>query len=132
MFASVFLLLYVAHLLADYPLQTDHQAGHKAACGVAGWRANLAHAATHVAVCSLALAVAAVVLDEGIGVLPGAAAVVLIGVTHAVIDRRWPVEAWMRIARQRKWAAAGGAAHVDQTAHVLVLAVAALALTALS
>ncbi len=37
---------------------------------------------------------------------------------------------WMRIARQQKWAAVGGAAHVDQTAHVLVLAAAAL--TALS
>ncbi|MYS37173.1 uncharacterized protein DUF3307 [Streptomyces sp. KhCrAH-43] len=117
---------------ATNPLQTDHQADHKADRSVAGWRANLTHAATHVIACSLALAVAATVLDEGIVVLPGAAAVALIGVTHAVIDRRWPVEAWMRIARQRKWAAAGGAAHVDQTAHVLVLAVAALAITALS
>ncbi|MCG7526031.1 hypothetical protein MHW47_16470 [Streptomyces sp. OfavH-34-F] len=43
--------------------------------------------------CSLALVVAAVVLDEHIGVLPGAAAVLWIGGTHAVIDRRWPVAA---------------------------------------
>lgn len=132
MFPSLFILLYVAHLLADYPLQTDHQAGHKAACGAAGWRANLAHATTHVAVCSLALVVAAVVLDESVGILPGAAAVLCIGATHAWIDRRWPVAAWMRIARQQSWAQHGGAAHVDQTAHVLVLAVAALTLTALS
>ncbi|MFE6766670.1 hypothetical protein [Streptomyces sp. NPDC057689] len=48
------------------------------------------------------------------------------------MDRRWPVAVWMRGARQQKWAAAGGAAHVDQAAHVLVLAVAALTLTALS
>lgn len=39
---------------------------------------------------------------------------------------------WTRIARQQKWAAAGGAAHVDQAAHVLVLAAAALTLAALS
>ncbi|CAM5735969.1 hypothetical protein STENM223S_06620 [Streptomyces tendae] len=28
MFASLFVLLYLGHLLADYPLQTDHQAAH--------------------------------------------------------------------------------------------------------
>ncbi|WUT01702.1 DUF3307 domain-containing protein (plasmid) [Streptomyces sp. NBC_00708] len=132
MFASVFVLLYVAHLLADYPLQTDHQAEHKAARNAAGWRANLAHAGTHVAACSLALVVAAVVLDESVGVLPGAAAAALIGLTHGFIDRRWPIQWWMTHTRQPEWAAKGGAAHVDQTAHVLVLAVAALTLTALS
>ncbi|MFD5728348.1 DUF3307 domain-containing protein [Streptomyces sp. NPDC058368] len=92
MFPSLFILLYLAHLLADYPLQTDHQADHKSACGAAGWRANLTHATTHVIACSLALVVAAVVQDENVGVLPGAAAVTLIGVTHAFIDRRWPVQ----------------------------------------
>lgn len=55
---------------ATNPLQTDHRAGHKAACGAAGWRANLAHA-THVAACSLSLVVVvAVVLDESVGLLP--------------------------------------------------------------
>ncbi|WP_244291046.1 hypothetical protein [Streptomyces virginiae] len=49
-----------------------------------------------------------------------------IGATHGFIDRRWPVAAWMRIARQAGWAAHGGAAHVDQTAHVLALTLAAL------
>uniref|UniRef100_UPI00267D6A4B hypothetical protein n=1 Tax=Streptomyces anulatus TaxID=1892 RepID=UPI00267D6A4B len=39
---------------------------------------------------------------------------------------------WMRLARQEHWAQNGGAAHVDQTAHALVLVVAALALTATS
>ncbi|MFJ4051753.1 DUF3307 domain-containing protein [Streptomyces coelicoflavus] len=130
MFASLFVLLYAAHLLADYPFQTDHQAGHKADCGAAGWRANLAHAGTHVVVCSLALVVAAVVLGESAGAFPSAAAVLWIGATHAVIDRRWPVAAWMRLARQQGWAQHGGAAHVDQTAHVLVLVIAALGLAA--
>ncbi|WP_276607245.1 hypothetical protein [Streptomyces sp. A0958] len=37
-----------------------------------------------------------------------------------------------RQTRQSEWAAAGGAAHVDQAAHVLVLAAAAFALTVLS
>lgn len=95
MFATLFVLLYVGHLLADYPLQTDHQAGHKADRGAAGWRASLAHAGT-----------------------------------HAVIDRRWPVTRWMRSARQAGWATRGGSAHVDQTAHITALFIAALALAA--
>lgn len=130
MFASLFVLLYVAHLAADYPLQTDHQAAHKACAGGRGWLANLAHAGTHVAVCAIALAVAAVVLDESAGAWANGAALVWIGATHAVIDRRWPVRWWMEHTRQAGFAQHGGAAHVDQTAHVLVLAVAALFLAA--
>ncbi|MFB7500066.1 DUF3307 domain-containing protein [Streptomyces sp. NPDC056161] len=130
MFAELFVLLYAAHLAADYPLQTDHQAGHKADCSTAGWRANLAHAGTHVGVCALALLVGAAVLGDSAGIPASVAALVWIGATHAVIDRRWPVARWMRFARQAGWAQHGGAAHVDQTAHVLALVVAALFLAA--
>lgn len=126
MFASLFVLLYVAHLAADYPLQTDHQAAHKADCSAAGWRANLAHAGTHVLACGVVLAVAAVVLGESAGAGASLAALVWIGATHAVIDRRWPVRWWMENTRQPEFAQHGGAAHVDQTAHVIALAVAAL------
>ncbi|MFF0509167.1 DUF3307 domain-containing protein [Streptomyces fimicarius] len=84
---------------------------------------------THAAVTALALAVAVTVLDLSIGALPALLALTWIAATHAVIDRRWPVARWMRFARQEQWAQHGGAAHVDQTAHVLVLVVAALALT---
>ncbi|MER6094210.1 DUF3307 domain-containing protein [Streptomyces bluensis] len=130
MFASLFVLLYVAHLLADYPFQTDHQAAHKADRCAAGWRANLAHAGTHVAACTVALVVAAVVLGEDAGGWARVAALVWIGATHAFIDRRWPVRWWMERARQAGFAQHGGAAHVDQTAHVLVLVIAALFLAA--
>lgn len=130
MFATIFVLLYVAHLIADYPLQTDHQATHKAGCGREGWTANLAHAATHVLTCGLLLTIGSVALGWDLPVLPAAAAVLWIGASHGFIDRRWPVAAWMRIARQPKWAAAGGAAHVDQTAHVTCLLIAALGLAA--
>ncbi|MFI9185607.1 DUF3307 domain-containing protein [Streptomyces goshikiensis] len=130
MFASLFVLLYVGHLLADYPFQTDHQAAHKAGCGREGWTANLAHAATHVLICGLLLTVGSAVLGWDLPLRPAALAVLWIGATHAFIDRRWPVAAWMRIARQTGWAANGGAAHVDQTAHILVLTLAALTLSA--
>ncbi|WP_089117089.1 DUF3307 domain-containing protein [Streptomyces sp. SS07] len=130
MFATLFVLLYVAHLLADYPFQTDHQAGHKADGGAAGWRANLAHAGTHLILSGLALLAGWAVLDLNIGLLPATAALLWIAGSHAFIDRRWPVARWMAFARQQKWAQHGGAAHVDQTAHVTAIFLAALALAA--
>ncbi|GGV36928.1 hypothetical protein GCM10010293_40520 [Streptomyces griseoflavus] len=130
MFAELFVLLYVAHLAADYPLQTDDQAAHKADSGVKGWQANLMHAGTHVVACAVVLAVAAVALDETPGVWEGIAALVWIGGTHAVIDRRWPIRWWMENTGQKEFIQHGGAAHVDQAAHVIALAVAALGMAA--
>ncbi|MFE4205937.1 DUF3307 domain-containing protein [Streptomyces goshikiensis] len=129
MFAEIAFLLYLGHLLADYPFQTDHQAAHKAGCGRTGWTANVAHATTHVLTCGLLLTIGSVALDWDLPLWAAAVAVLWIGVSHGFIDRRWPVAAWMRIARQSGWAAHGGAAHVDQTAHVLALTLAALALS---
>ncbi|KFK90187.1 hypothetical protein IX27_03950 [Streptomyces sp. JS01] len=131
MFASLFVLLYLGHLVADYPLQTDHQAAHKADRCAAGWAANLRHAATHVATCAAALALGVLVLDDVTVSLPVVVAALLwIGGSHAFIDRRWPVQWWMNHTGQTSWAANGGAAHVDQTAHILALVLAALALSA--
>ncbi|GGU46453.1 DUF3307 domain-containing protein [Nocardioides albus] len=128
MFASCFILLYVAHLLADYPLQTDHQARCKSAKSAAGWLANLTHAGTHVIVSALTLGVGSVVLDLELTAPAAAVALAWIGISHAAIDRRRGVLAWMRIARQEAFREHGGAAHVDQTAHIVALALAALAL----
>ncbi|MFJ3997354.1 DUF3307 domain-containing protein [Streptomyces parvus] len=131
MFASLFVLLYLGHLLADYPLQTDHQAAHKADGCAAGWAANLRHAATHVVTCAAALALGVLVLDDVAVSLPVVVVALLwIGGSHAFIDRRWPVQWWMNHTGQTSWAANGGAAHVDQTAHILALVLAALALSA--
>lgn len=128
MFASLFVLLYVAHLIADYALQTDHQAAHKADPGRPGWTADLAHAATHAAVTALMLGVGAVALHHGPGIAAAALAVAFIAATHAFIDRRWPIRVLMARTGQRGFYEQGGAAHVDQVAHVTVLLLAALAL----
>jgi len=128
MFASLFVLLYLSHLVADYVLQTDHQASRKADPGRAGWSADLAHAATHAAVTALVLGVGALALHGGPGVVPETLAVVSIAATHAVIDRRWPIRWLMMRTGQSGFYKAGGAAHVDQVAHVTVLVTAALAL----
>ncbi|MCX4665053.1 DUF3307 domain-containing protein [Streptomyces uncialis] len=130
MFAELFVLLYAAHLTADYALQTDHQAEHKAACGAAGWRANLAHSLTHAAMYTLVLVVAVLVLEASVTIAAGAVAVVAIAGLHGAVDRRWPVRWWMENTGSASWYGRGGAAHVDQTAHVVVLVIAALVLAA--
>lgn len=129
-FPAVFILLYIAHHLADYPLQTDHQAEHKAGPGIAGWRANLAHAGTHVAVSGLLLGAGALILDLHLGAWTATAALMWIGATHSLIDRRRPVQWWMKHARQKAFSEKGGAAHVDQSAHFTALAIAALGIAA--
>ncbi|MFF4063768.1 DUF3307 domain-containing protein [[Kitasatospora] papulosa] len=131
LFPTLFILLYLGHLLADYPLQTDHQAAHKADRCAAGWAANLRHSATHITTCAAALTLGALVLDDVTVSFPVVVAALLwIGGSHAFIDRRWPVQWWMNHTGQASWAKHGGAAHVDQTAHILALVLAALALAA--
>ncbi|MEV6426024.1 DUF3307 domain-containing protein [Streptomyces sp. NPDC051662] len=131
MFASLFVLLYVAHLTADYALQTDHQVTHKAGAGRRAWLALGAHAGTHVLVTAAALAGGALVLDEvQLSPLPTLLALAWIGLTHAGIDRRWPITWWMTHTGSEDWISRDGAAHVDQTAHTLALCLAALGLTA--
>ncbi|MFJ8628902.1 DUF3307 domain-containing protein [Kitasatospora sp. NPDC093550] len=131
-FPAIFVLLYAAHLASDYPLQTDHQAAHKAGSGRTGWAANVAHAVTHVTVSLVLLMVGEWVLDLHISAAAAVVGPLWIGISHSVIDRRWPVARWMSWARQAGFAQHGGAAHVDQTFHVVLgLLPAALILAAL-
>ena len=128
MFATMFVLLYAAHLLSDYALQSDHQAEHKAERGVTGWCANLSHAATHVLASAALLSLGAAVLDLPLSGPATAAVLAWVGGSHAFLDRRWPVRWWMEHAgRAPKYAAEGGAAFVDQAGHVTALVLAALA-----
>lgn len=130
MLGTLFALLYTAHLLADYVLQTDHQAGHKADRTWAGWRANLTHATTHVLTCTTALLIGTARLGT-LHLHPASTALALawIGLTHAAIDRRRGIAWWMNHTGQQEFYKHGGAAHVDQAAHVLALLTAALILT---
>jgi hypothetical protein len=130
-FATVFVLLFVAHLVADYAIQTDHQAAHKADRTAAGWWANLTHAFTHVVACAVALIVGEACLR---GLHPPTIrtdiALAWVGVSHAFIDRRWPIARWMDSTGSADFRTRGGAQHVDQAAHILCLAVAALTIGA--
>lgn len=130
MFAETFVLLYAAHLAADYPLQTDHQAGCKASPGRAGWLANAAHAGTHVAASAVALGAGWAVLPLPLTLLPTLLLLAWIGISHGLIDRRWPITWWMQHTGQSEFIKHGGAAHVDQTAHILALVAGALVIAA--
>ncbi|MFJ3839452.1 DUF3307 domain-containing protein [Streptomyces sp. NPDC090054] len=131
MFANLFVLLYVAHLIADYALQTDHQADHKMEKSREGWTANLTHAGTHTMTTAVALAIGWWALDLPISLPAAGTALAWITASHALIDRRWPVTWWMTNTGSTDWISRGGAAYVDQTAHVTALAIAALGMAAI-
>ncbi|MEU0857487.1 DUF3307 domain-containing protein [Streptomyces griseofuscus] len=126
MFATLFILLYAAHLLSDYVFQTDHQSDHKALRSAAGWRACLSHAGTHVAASSVALGAGTVLLDLPLAWPKAVAVLAWVGLSHGFIDRRWPILWWMERTGSEEFAQRGGAAYVDQTAHVTALVLAAL------
>ncbi|MDH6145968.1 hypothetical protein P3T35_008030 [Kitasatospora sp. GP30] len=118
MFADVFVILYAAHHLSDYPFQTDHQAAHKADRTVTGWIANGVHAATHVATTAALLWAGTLLLHLHPTATGTAAALAWLGISHSAIDRRAGVRWWMEHTGQRGYLAHGGALTVDQAAHI--------------
>ncbi|MFF4927163.1 DUF3307 domain-containing protein [Kitasatospora sp. NPDC001261] len=125
MFATVFLLLLTCHWLADYPGQTDRQASRKAGWTDEnghhhhGWYENLVHAATHVGITAVVLLLAGwLALGQHPSAVGLAAGLAWVGISHSLIDRRRGVRWWMENTGQQDFLAHGGAAHVDQAAHV--------------
>jgi hypothetical protein len=110
-FAVVLSTFYAAHHLADHVLgQTDKQAAHKAAPGWVGWRHLLGHVGAYhlVVVVMLAVTVAALHLPvTGTGLVAG---IGFSALTHALLDRRWPVR-WILTHT-------GGADFADRTAPI--------------
>jgi hypothetical protein len=96
----------IAHLVADWMLQTDWMARHKTSLRhPAAWT----HAAIHAACLAIAL---------------GWVAGLVLGLVHILIDTRVPVDFWMRRVKrcppgsQAEWIALG----LDQTLHILSIA----------
>ena len=139
MFATVFAAFLIGHYLGDYFVQTDHQAQHKSLTGAhsAEGRANCAmHAFTYTVTLCIVLSGALYVEDVTFSVfdlLITWSALVLNGVTHYVIDRRWTLEAFARFMGKSGWIDADREAlpKLDQAAHVVLLGVFALAVAAL-
>jgi hypothetical protein len=94
-FAAIAATLYAAHQVADHVFgQTDHQAAHKAAPGLTGWRNLSAHVGLYHLVLAAMLAATITLLD--LTVTPGgiAAGLGFSAITHSLLDRRWPVR-WL-------------------------------------
>lgn len=90
-FAAAFVLLDVAHDVADHVLQTDEQALGKAEDSPAGW-ANLAgHIGSYTAAQLGAIAALSAVTDGRPTCGRTVAAVAFSALSHAFLDRRWPV-----------------------------------------
>ena len=94
-FAALAVTLYAAHQLADHVIgQTDNQAAHKADAGLSGWRHILGHVTTYHLVMAVMVAIAAVALNLPVTAAGLAAGLGFSAVTHAFLDRRWPVR-WL-------------------------------------
>jgi len=128
--AAAYAALRTAAHVADHWFQTSHQAAHKADEGAAGHRVMAGHIASYAGAQAVALVVANGLL--GMKLKPGriAAAVAVSAATHWFIDRRWPVrklaEAMGHQGFHGLGGPLGGAYILDQSAHHLMEAVAAV------
>lgn len=136
-FAGVFSAFLVGHYLGDYFVQTDHQAQHKgltgARSGEGRWNCAV-HAVTYTATQCVVLAVLLHDFEfSGRALLVVWSALILNGLTHYVIDRRWTLEALARFMGKSGWIDADREAlpKLDQAAHVVLLGVFALLIAAL-
>jgi len=123
MTAIVFLVLLAGHLLGDWVAQTDWQATNK----TRSWAALTAHVASYHLLVGLLLLIP--ILRDGWPAWKALAALAVSAVTHAVIDRRWPVRALMRAAGSPGFATVEwGVIAVDQALHLFILAMLAVLL----
>jgi hypothetical protein len=123
MAATVFLVLLARYFLGDSVLQSDWQATNK----TRSWAALATHVASYHLVMGLLLLLP--ILRYGWPAERALAALTVSAVTHAVIDRRWPVRALLRAAGSPGFATVEwGVIAVDQALHLFILAMLALLL----
>lgn len=127
--AAVFVALYAAHHLGDHIVQTDWQARHKTDRGWVGVRAMAGHLAGYHLAAAAALA-AVTAFGADITWAGAAAGLGFSAATHAVLDRRWPVQ-WLlehtgSAAFADRQTPICGMYEADQSLHVAALFVAAL------
>ena len=123
MTAIVYLALLASHLLGDWVVQTDWQATNK----TRSWAALVAHVASYHLLMGLLLLIP--ILRDGWPAWKALAAMTVSAITHAVIDRRRPVRALMRVAGSPGFASVEwGVIAVDQALHLFLLAMLALLL----
>lgn len=133
-FVVSLLTLIVAHQVGDHVVQTDRQAAGKAAAGWRGVRAMAGHLLSYHAVAAFVVVGTFSVLGLPLTLGGTLAGLGFSAVTHAFLDRRWPVRAVLHAARAPQFAAATtpvcGAYQADQALHYLALGVSALLIAA--
>jgi hypothetical protein len=123
MTAIVFLVLLAGHLLGDWVAQNDWQATNK----TRSWAALAAHVASYHLIMGLLLLIP--IVRDGWPAGKALAALTVSALTHAVIDRRWPVRALLRAAGSPGFATVEwGVIAVDQAVHLFILAMLAVLL----
>jgi hypothetical protein len=117
MTTTVFLILLTSHLLGDWVAQSDWQATNK----TRSWAALAAHVAGYHLVMGLLLLLP--VLRDGWPAGKALAVLAVSAATHALIDRRWPGRALLRVAGSPGFATVEwGVIAVDQALHLSILA----------
>lgn len=128
--AAAYAAMRTAAHVADHWLQTSHQAAHKADAGLDGHRAMAGHIASYAGAQAVALVAANQLLGMKLRPYRMAAAVAFSAATHWFIDRRWPVRKLCDATGKRGFhdlgGPLGGAYILDQSAHHLMEAVAAV------
>lgn len=87
-FAAVAVALYAAHHVGDYWVQTDHQARHKGAAGMAGVVQCLAHVVSYLVTQIFGLVLLVSFVEVDISHWGMVAGLLVSGLTHYLADRR--------------------------------------------
>jgi hypothetical protein len=134
-FVVALVVLLVSHQLGDHVVQTDHQAAGKAGAGWSALWAMLGHLAGYHVTALLLLGVTFTLLGLPLPLAGAAAGLAFSAVTHAALDRRWPVKAILRLLRSPQFAETTspvcGMYAADQALHHGALLVSALLVASL-
>lgn len=94
-FAAVGFTVNAAHEISDHVLgQTDKIAANKVKPGRVGWSHILQHVFQYHVVMVVMLLIAIALLNLPVTLLGFASGITFSAVSHAIIDRRWPIK-WM-------------------------------------
>jgi hypothetical protein len=134
-FVVTLVVLLVAHQVGDHVVQTDHQASGKAGSGWPALTAMAGHIAGYHVIAVGLLVGTFVVLGLPLTVTGVAAGLAFSAVTHALLDRRWPVTRLLRLLRSPRFAEATtpvcGAYTADQALHQGALLISAVLISTL-
>jgi Protein of unknown function (DUF3307) len=120
---TVFLVLLAGHLLGDWVTQSDWQAAIK----TRSWAALAAHVSRYHLIMGTLLLIP--VLRDSWPASKALLTMTISAATHALIDRRWPVRALLRMAGSPGFATIDwGVIAVDQALHLSILAMLAVLL----